>query len=220
MRSEMKYLGLTRSFVVHFDRYASSLPRVERAAAALGCFLPNLGGPAEVVRRLYLGVVRPMVLYGARIWAPAVMTSKCSLSEAEAVQEREATAECHHCGGEEDLAQHMRCAGAIVYTGGVPRFCSAASSPRARSGPRSIAPGVVGVMLKSEKKWKTEACFSEQVIPRKEAAEREQERSEIVRPLNCSRKHKAARLLEMTRDSFKLSWALATGLGSAQLAHG
>lgn len=39
------------------------------AAAALSTLLPNLGGPSQACRRLYLGIVRSMALYGAPVWA-------------------------------------------------------------------------------------------------------------------------------------------------------
>ncbi|XP_076383919.1 uncharacterized protein LOC143261234 [Megalopta genalis] len=77
VKSELKYLGLILdsrwSFDAHLDRL---VPRVEKAAASLGRLLPNLGGPGDLVRRLYLGVVRSMALYGAPIWAPYVMTCR------------------------------------------------------------------------------------------------------------------------------------------------
>ena len=70
VRSEMKYLGLVLdsrwSFREHFARLG---PRLIAAAAALRRLLPNIGGPGEGNRRLYLGVVRSMALYGCPVWA-------------------------------------------------------------------------------------------------------------------------------------------------------
>lgn len=64
--SQMKYLGLHLNsrwtFGEHFRRVS---PRVEKAAMALGRLLPNLGGPSEIVRRLYAGTVHSMLMYGA-----------------------------------------------------------------------------------------------------------------------------------------------------------
>ena len=76
----MKYLRLTLdshwTFRVHFERRA---PSVETVANALGRLLPRLGGPGVGVRRLYAGMVRARLLYGAPIWAKDLMASRCSL---------------------------------------------------------------------------------------------------------------------------------------------
>lgn len=66
----LKYLGLVLdsrwNFVEHFRRLA---PKLMAAATALSRLLPNLGGPNASCRRLYMGIVRSMALYGAPIWA-------------------------------------------------------------------------------------------------------------------------------------------------------
>ncbi|XP_063529546.1 uncharacterized protein LOC134740810 [Cydia strobilella] len=49
------------------------------AAGALGRILPNLGGPRGVCRRLYIGVVRSMALYGAPIWADTLRARNAAL---------------------------------------------------------------------------------------------------------------------------------------------
>ncbi|XP_033361401.1 uncharacterized protein LOC117239712 [Bombus vosnesenskii] len=73
----MKYLGLTLdshwTFSVHFECPA---PSVEATPNALGRLLPRLGGPGVGVRRLYAGVVRSKLLYGAPIWAEDLMTNR------------------------------------------------------------------------------------------------------------------------------------------------
>ncbi|XP_053990545.1 uncharacterized protein LOC128882803 [Hylaeus volcanicus] len=65
-----KYLGLDLDsrwrWEGHFDRL---VPRIQAVTTLLGRLLPNLGGPEEMVRRLYLGVVRSMALYGSPVWA-------------------------------------------------------------------------------------------------------------------------------------------------------
>jgi hypothetical protein len=70
VRQRMKYLGLTIdghwTFEPHFEQLAS---KVATAANALCGLLPNLGGARLGVRRLYEGVVRSRVLYGAPVWA-------------------------------------------------------------------------------------------------------------------------------------------------------
>lgn len=78
--SSMKYLGLVLdsrwSFREHFTRL---VPRIMGAAAGLRRLLPNLGGPKESTRRLYLGVVRSMALYGAPIWVDALTRPNITL---------------------------------------------------------------------------------------------------------------------------------------------
>ncbi|KAJ8732627.1 hypothetical protein PYW07_015226 [Mythimna separata] len=71
--STMKYLGLVLdsrwTFEEHFRRLA---PKQDRFGAALKRLLPNLGGPGAPCRRLYAGIIRSMVLYGAPVWAPSL----------------------------------------------------------------------------------------------------------------------------------------------------
>lgn len=80
VKSDMKYLGLVLDsrwdFREHFRRLA---PRLMAAAAALARLLPNLGGPNVGCRRLYLGVVRSMALYGAPVWASALRGATVAL---------------------------------------------------------------------------------------------------------------------------------------------
>ncbi|XP_033363049.1 uncharacterized protein LOC117241182 [Bombus vosnesenskii] len=78
--TRIKYLGLTLdshwTVGAHFERLA---PSVEATANASGCLLPWLGGPDVGVRRLYAGMVRSRLLYGAPIWAEDLMTNRRSL---------------------------------------------------------------------------------------------------------------------------------------------
>ncbi|XP_028026814.1 uncharacterized protein LOC114240464 [Bombyx mandarina] len=48
-------------------------------AGALARLLPNVGGCSAGVRRLYLGVVRSMALYGAPVWSPALSARNAAL---------------------------------------------------------------------------------------------------------------------------------------------
>ena len=78
--TSMKYLSLTLdshwTFCAHFERLA---PSVKATANALERLLPRLGGPGVGGRRLYAGVVRSRLLYGAPIWAEDLMASRRSL---------------------------------------------------------------------------------------------------------------------------------------------
>lgn len=73
----MKYLGIlldsTWSFQPHFDMV---IPRTERVMMALGRIMPNLRGPDERVRRLYVEVLHSILLYGSPIWADKLARSK------------------------------------------------------------------------------------------------------------------------------------------------
>ena len=76
----MRYLGLTIdsewTFGPHFE---DLVPRVTAAANALCGLLPNIGGAGLGVRRLYEGVVRSRVLYGAPVWAEDLSANRRSL---------------------------------------------------------------------------------------------------------------------------------------------
>ncbi|TLO55091.1 hypothetical protein FEG18_19000, partial [Acinetobacter baumannii] len=65
---QLKYLGLILdsrwTFRAHFQNL---VPRLLGVAGALSRLLPNVGGPDQVTRRLYTGVVRSMALYGAPV---------------------------------------------------------------------------------------------------------------------------------------------------------
>jgi hypothetical protein len=75
----MKYLGLTIdghwAFEPHFELLA---PKVATAANALCGLLSNLGGAGLGVRRLYEGVIRSRILYGAPVWARELSASRRS----------------------------------------------------------------------------------------------------------------------------------------------
>ncbi|XP_045458386.1 uncharacterized protein LOC123668734, partial [Melitaea cinxia] len=76
----MKYLGIVLDGRWKFDEHFRRLtPKLLAAAGALGSLLPNLEGPADKCRRLFVGVVRSMALYGAPIWAGALCARNVSL---------------------------------------------------------------------------------------------------------------------------------------------
>lgn len=81
VRRQMRYLGLTIdsgwTFEPHFEQL---VPKATAAANALCGLLPNIGGAGARVRRLYEGVVRSRVLYGAPVWARSLTASRRSLT--------------------------------------------------------------------------------------------------------------------------------------------
>jgi len=85
----MKYLGLHLdchwNFREHFHRLAL---RIRAAINSFGGMLPNIGGPRDRVRRLYMGVVGSMILYGAPVWSKELMASRGSLALVQGLQKR------------------------------------------------------------------------------------------------------------------------------------
>jgi hypothetical protein len=79
VRSQMRYLGLTIDNRWTFGPYFELL-EVSAAANALCGLLSNMGGAGTGVRRLYEGVIRSRVLYGAPIWAGDLMANRRSLT--------------------------------------------------------------------------------------------------------------------------------------------
>lgn len=69
-KNEMKYLGIVvdRSllFKVHIEEAAR---KAEKMANALGRLMPNLGGPKESRRKLFVSITMSILLYGAPSWA-------------------------------------------------------------------------------------------------------------------------------------------------------
>ena len=80
VQEELKYLSITLdgrlTFDKHFDRL---IPKVEGVAASLGRLLPNIGGPNDRVRRLYIRVINSMILYGFPCWCEHLTTARRSL---------------------------------------------------------------------------------------------------------------------------------------------
>ncbi|KMQ86470.1 reverse transcriptase [Lasius niger] len=89
VRGCMKYLGLHLdshcNFREHFNRMA---PRIRAAINSFGSLLPNVGGPRDRVRRLYMGVVGSMILYGAPVWSKELEASRGSLALMQGLQRR------------------------------------------------------------------------------------------------------------------------------------
>ena len=76
VKSQMRYLGLILdsrwSFGPHMEKLAA---RLGSAVLSFGRIMPNLGGPSERVRRLYMGVVRSIAMYGAPVWCESLVAS-------------------------------------------------------------------------------------------------------------------------------------------------
>ncbi|XP_030019861.2 uncharacterized protein LOC115439922 [Manduca sexta] len=87
---------------------------------------------------------------------------------------REATSNCHHCGGTaQDSADHTlaQC----------PAWDGERRALTGRIGSNLSLPAVVMAMLVGESNWKAVASFCETVMIAKEAAERDRERADPVR---------------------------------------
>lgn len=80
VESTMKYLGLVLDSRWDFNAHFKQLvPKLMGTAAALGGLLPNLKGARVGCRKLYLGVVRSMVTYGAPVWADTLSSQNIAL---------------------------------------------------------------------------------------------------------------------------------------------
>ncbi|TLM45763.1 hypothetical protein FEC26_18990, partial [Acinetobacter baumannii] len=80
VQPKLKYLGLVLDSKWRFDHHFKMLgPRLLGTAGALTRLLPNTVGCSAGIRRLYLGVVRSMALYGAPVWSPALTARNAAL---------------------------------------------------------------------------------------------------------------------------------------------
>lgn len=78
--STLRYLGLVLDSRWGFgSHFVTLVPRLMKAAAALGGLLPNLKGSNTGCRRLYMGVVRSMAMYGAPVWANSLNSKNIAL---------------------------------------------------------------------------------------------------------------------------------------------
>lgn len=58
LKPEMKYLGMTIQRSLLFKSHVSEAAKAERVANSLGRLTPNIGGPKELRRRLYVVVIQ------------------------------------------------------------------------------------------------------------------------------------------------------------------
>lgn len=85
----LKYLGLILDSRWNFkEHFALLVPRLEKVLGALHRLLPNIGGPNEVVRQLYAGVVRSMALYGSPVWSSSLCRDRKSKAMLNSFQRR------------------------------------------------------------------------------------------------------------------------------------
>ncbi|XP_033360709.1 uncharacterized protein LOC117239319 [Bombus vosnesenskii] len=69
----VKYLGVVLDSAKGFSPHLKAVyDKAERFLCAIRSLLPNVGGPNDLVRRLYYGVWESVVLYGAPIWASSL----------------------------------------------------------------------------------------------------------------------------------------------------
>lgn len=85
----IKYLGLyidkEWDFVKHFELIVG---KMKGAANELCKLLPNIGGPGEIARKLYAGVIHATGLYGAPIWWETVLRNGKIKKRIHSVQKR------------------------------------------------------------------------------------------------------------------------------------
>lgn len=82
----MKYLGVVLdnrlTFKDHFQMIEKKAVNVSRALCRL---MPNLRGPTEAKRKLYVETVKSVILYGAPIWSEELQRSRSSMRELDRV---------------------------------------------------------------------------------------------------------------------------------------
>ena len=93
---------------------------------------------------------------------------------------REESPSCHECGAAEDTAQHTLAV--------CPGWEDQRRVLRAAVGPDLMLPSVVRAMLGNDSAWRAMASFCEDVMLRKEAAEREREEDPLAPPLRRRRR--------------------------------
>lgn len=89
MEQQMKYLGMVIDrgllFKAHI-REASA--KAEKTANQLRRLMPNIGGPKQLRRKLYVAVTQSMLLYGAPSWASTLECISGNVEQINCVQRR------------------------------------------------------------------------------------------------------------------------------------
>lgn len=80
MSKQMKYLGVILDpKLTFFQHFIYIRDKVAGVTQALTRIMPNLRGPGEKKRRLYVAIIESIVMYGAPVWGRALMKSKPAL---------------------------------------------------------------------------------------------------------------------------------------------
>jgi len=70
LKQQMKYLGMVVDRKLLFKEHTSeAAARAERTANVLARLMPNIGGPKQLRRKLYVAVTQSVLLYGSPSWA-------------------------------------------------------------------------------------------------------------------------------------------------------
>jgi len=70
LKQQMKYLGMVVDRKLSFKEHTSeAAAKAERTAKLLSRLMPNIGGPKQLRRKLYVAVTQSILLYGAPSWA-------------------------------------------------------------------------------------------------------------------------------------------------------
>lgn len=88
----LKYLGivLDDKGVLYGTHFRAAADKAQRVLESLGRLMPNIGGPREQRRRLLVGVVHSVLLYGAPTWASTLCANTAGLAAMARVQRRAA----------------------------------------------------------------------------------------------------------------------------------
>lgn len=73
----IKHLGIIVDENLRYDAHIQvAADKARKMMTALGRLMLNLGGPKEPRRRLLVGVLQYVLLYGAPVWGPSLEYSK------------------------------------------------------------------------------------------------------------------------------------------------
>ena len=92
LQDSLKYLGilLDRKACLYGAHIRAAAEKAQRVLTSLSRLMPNVGGPGEKRRRLLVGVVHSVLLYGAPTWGPHLNSIPGAVAEMAAVQRRAA----------------------------------------------------------------------------------------------------------------------------------
>lgn len=76
----IRYLGFELDARWDFSRHLLlAADKANKAACALTRILPNLRGPSENKRRLYMAMIHSIMMYGAPVWQPSITNKEIAL---------------------------------------------------------------------------------------------------------------------------------------------
>jgi len=89
LKQQMKYLGMVIEKRLLFKAHIrDASAKAEKTANQLGRLMPNIGGPKQLRRKLYVAVTQPVLFYGAPSWADTLECVTGNVAEINRVQRK------------------------------------------------------------------------------------------------------------------------------------